>query len=151
MAKTVVDIQRLAKYAWVMASLSPAKLYHYRATIMAVYDGDTFTAAVDLGFKVTVRGEKIRLSRINAPEIRGANRKAGLASRDFLRELILGREVLLQNHPRQARQVRPLPRRNRRETGPSQRERERRFGSGRPRGVCGVLRADGSYGTDRTY
>ncbi len=26
MAKTVVDIPRLAKYAWVMASLSPAKL-----------------------------------------------------------------------------------------------------------------------------
>ena len=59
-----------------------------------MYDGDTCTAAVDLGFKVTVRGEKIRLWRINAPQIRGANRKAGLASRDFLRELILGREVL---------------------------------------------------------
>ena len=96
MATTVVDIPRLAKYAWVMASLSPTKLYHFRATITAVYDGDTCTAAVALGFKVTERGEKIRLSRINAPEIRGANRKAGLASRDFLRELILGREVLLQ-------------------------------------------------------
>ena len=86
-----MDIPRLAKYAWVMASLSPAKLYHYRATITAVYDGDTCAADVDLGFKVTVRGEKIRLARINAPEIRGANRKAGLESRDFLRELILGR------------------------------------------------------------
>ena len=79
-----------------MASLSPAKLYHYRATITAVYDGDTCTADVDLGFKVTVRGEKIGLARINAPEIRGAGRLAGLASRDFLRELIFGREVLLQ-------------------------------------------------------
>ena len=76
MAKTVVDIPRLAKYAWVMASLSPAKLYHYRATITAVYDGDTCTADVDLGFKVTVRGEKIRLARINPLEIRGAGRKA---------------------------------------------------------------------------
>ena len=61
MAKPVVDIPRLAKYAWIMANLSPAKLYHYRATITVVYDGDTCTAAVDLGFKVTVRGEKIRL------------------------------------------------------------------------------------------
>ena len=43
-----------------------------------------------------MRGEKIGFWRINAPQIRGANRKAGLASRDFLRELILGREVLLQ-------------------------------------------------------
>ena len=78
-----------------MAKFSPAKLYHYRATITAVYDGDTCTADVDLGFKVTVRGEKVRLARINALEIRGANRKAGLASRDYLRDLILGREVLL--------------------------------------------------------
>ena len=60
-----------------------------------VYDGDTCTADVDIGFKVTVRGEKIRMARINAPEIRGANRKAGLASRDYLRDLILDREVLL--------------------------------------------------------
>ena len=65
MAKTVVDIPRLAKSAWIMDNLSPAKLYHYRATITVVYDGDTCTAAVDLGFKVTVRGEKIRLWRIN--------------------------------------------------------------------------------------
>ena len=86
---------RLAKCAWFMATLSPSKMYLYRATITSVYDGDTFTADVDIGFKVAVRGEKIRLARINAPEIRGANRKAGLASRDYLRDLILGREVLL--------------------------------------------------------
>ena len=68
---------RLAKCAWFMATLSPSKMYLYRATITSVYDGDTCTADVDIGFKVTVRGEKIRLARINAPEIRGANRKAG--------------------------------------------------------------------------
>jgi len=89
MAETVVEKGGLAKYGWRMAKFSPAKLYHYRATITAVYDGDTCTADVDLGFKVVVRGEKIRLARINAPEIRGA-------SRNFLRELILGRDVLLQ-------------------------------------------------------
>jgi len=41
MAKTVVDIPRLAKYAWFTAVLYPAKLYHYRATITAVNDDDT--------------------------------------------------------------------------------------------------------------
>ena len=50
---------------------------------------------MDLGFKVVVRGEKIRLARINAPEIRGTSRKVGLVSHDFLRELILARDVLL--------------------------------------------------------
>lgn len=90
-----MELFGLAKYPPGMAKFSPAKLYHYQATITAVYDGDTCTADVDLGFKVTVRGEKVRLVRINALEIRGANRKAGLASRDYLRDLILGREVLL--------------------------------------------------------
>ena len=61
----------------------------------AVYDGDTCTADFDLGFKLVVRAEKIRLARINAPEICTAKRKAGFASRDYLRELILGREILL--------------------------------------------------------
>jgi micrococcal nuclease len=94
-SETVVEIWRLAKYALGMAKFSRAKLYHYRAKITAVYDGDTCTADVDLGFKVVVRGEKIRLARINAPEIRGASRKEGLVARGFLRELILGKEVLL--------------------------------------------------------
>jgi len=76
--------------------VSPAKLYHYRATITAVYDGDTCTADVDLGFKLVVCGEKIRLARINAPEICAASRKAGFASRDYLHELILGEITMKQ-------------------------------------------------------
>ena len=47
---------RLATCAWFMATLSPSKMYLYRATITSVYDGDTCTADVDIGFKVTVRG-----------------------------------------------------------------------------------------------
>jgi micrococcal nuclease len=36
------------------------------------------------------------LYRINAPEVRGLERERGLASRDFLRALIEGKEVFLQ-------------------------------------------------------
>jgi len=45
-----------------MAKFSRAKLCHYRAKIMLVYDGDTCKADVDFGFKVVVSGEKIRLA-----------------------------------------------------------------------------------------
>jgi micrococcal nuclease len=45
------------------------KLYYYRAKISAVYDGDTCTADLDLGLSTIRKGEKIRLSRINAPEV----------------------------------------------------------------------------------
>lgn len=72
------------------------KLYYYRAKISAVYDGDTCTADLDLGLSTIRKGEKIRLSRINAPEVWGASRQQGLISRDFLRNLILDKEILIQ-------------------------------------------------------
>ncbi|MFQ5335770.1 MAG: thermonuclease family protein [Flavobacteriales bacterium] len=70
------------------------ELYHYRAKVISVYDGDTLTAAIDLGFKVQFT-EKVRLFGINAPEMRGSERPAGILSRDRLRELVLGKEILL--------------------------------------------------------
>ena len=61
-SEKVVGIWRLAKYPLGMAKFSRAKLCHYRAKIMLVYDGDTCKADVDFGFKVVVSGEKIRLA-----------------------------------------------------------------------------------------
>lgn len=73
-------------------------LYHYRAQVTDVYDGDTCTVDIDLGLSTWVRGEKVRLNRINAPEVRGAERAEGLKARDFLRDLVGGKDVLLQTH-----------------------------------------------------
>ncbi len=72
------------------------KLYHYRALVRSVYDGDTCTVDIDLGLKTWIRGEKLRLNRINAPELRGAERPQGLLSRDFLKEQIEGKEIYIQ-------------------------------------------------------
>jgi micrococcal nuclease len=68
--------------------------YCYGATIVKVYDGDTVTAVVDLGFKIkmTIR---VRLAGINAPEVRGASREEGLKTRDYLRGLILNKKVMI--------------------------------------------------------
>jgi len=46
-------------------------LYTYRAYVMEVLDGDTFRAAVDLGFKFTTV-QDLRLRGIDAPVIQGA-------------------------------------------------------------------------------
>lgn len=72
------------------------KLYHYRALVRSVYDGDTCTVDIDLGLKTWIRGEKLRLNRINAPELRGTERPQGLLSRDFLKEQIEGKEIYIQ-------------------------------------------------------
>ncbi len=71
-------------------------LYCYRALVQSVYDGDTCTVDIDLGLKTWVRGEKLRLHRINTPELRGDEREAGLVARDYLRSMIQDKEVLLQ-------------------------------------------------------
>lgn len=72
-------------------------LYHYRAVVVSVYDGDTCTVDIDLGLNTWVRGEKLRLYRINAPELRGSERPEGLKSRDFLREQIDGKKIIIQS------------------------------------------------------
>jgi len=72
------------------------KLYHYRAVVQSVYDGDTCTVDIDLGLGIWVHGEKLRLYRINAPERRGVEKEAGLKSGDYLRNLIDGKEIFVQ-------------------------------------------------------
>jgi len=69
-------------------------MYEYRAKILEVYDGDTVTAEIDLGFKIKFV-EKIRLYGINTPEVRGKEREDGLVSRDALRDRILGEYVTI--------------------------------------------------------
>lgn len=71
-------------------------LYHYRAYVNSVYDGDTITVEIDLGFNIVARNEKIRLFGINAPEMRGSEKEEGKKSRDYLRSLILGKEIILE-------------------------------------------------------
>lgn len=70
-------------------------LYHYKAKVTGIYDGDTITVDIDLGLGTWVHGEKIRLARINSPEVRGDQRPEGLVARDFLRERLDGKEVIL--------------------------------------------------------
>jgi len=71
-------------------------LYHYKANVIKVYDGDTITVNIDLGLNVIFRKVRIRLARINAPELRGEERSEGIKSRDFLRKMILNKEITLQ-------------------------------------------------------
>lgn len=77
------------------ASRPSAALYHYRARVVAVHDGDTCTVDIDLGLTMWKHGEVVRLARINAPELAGASARAGAKSRDHLKSLIEGKEIVL--------------------------------------------------------
>ena len=73
-----------------------AELFHYTAQVQSVYDGDTCRVDIDLGLGIWIRNEKLRLLRINAPEMTGPDKALGMASRDFLRGLIDGREIIIE-------------------------------------------------------
>lgn len=71
--------------------------YVRQAVIVRVIDGDTITVDLDLGFRVWFR-ETVRLAGIDAPEMRGANKTAGLAAKEFLESLLsAGRPVTIQS------------------------------------------------------
>ena len=56
-------------------------MYQYKIfSIKKIYDGDTITAVIDLGFGV-YKTAILRLKGIDAPELRGDERPEGIKSR----------------------------------------------------------------------
>jgi len=71
--------------------------YRYKAIVGRVYDGDTITVDIDLGFNIWWREVSLRLYGIDTPEIRGEERESGLLSRQFvLDRLPIGCEVVIE-------------------------------------------------------
>ncbi len=73
-------------------------MFEYRAKVTAVYDADTITVDIDLGFHAWQKKMKLRFYGIDAPEMRGKERPDGLKARDWLRQRILGNEVTIITH-----------------------------------------------------
>lgn len=71
-------------------------IYHYNAKVVQVYDGDTITVDIDLGLKTMIKREKLRLHRINAPEVKGHFKSKGFQSRDFLRTIVDQKMIVIE-------------------------------------------------------
>jgi len=70
-------------------------MFEYEAKVLSVYDADTCTLLIDVGFDIFLK-EKCRLYGIDTPEIRTKNlreKELGLKARDFVRQLILKQTV----------------------------------------------------------
>lgn len=72
-------------------------MYTYKAKIIDVYDGDTVTAVVDLGF-LHFQEMKLRLYGIDTPELRGAEKVEGKKVRDIVRSMILDKDVTIRSY-----------------------------------------------------
>jgi len=74
-------------------------MYEYRATVHSIYDADTFRLNIDLGLKVWVNNEAVRLYGVDAPEMRGVERPAGLVARDYVRTVMpVGSDVTIRTY-----------------------------------------------------
>lgn len=74
--------------------MSKQKLFHYRANVDRVIDGDTIDVTLDLGFDIQMKG-RIRFHGINAPESRtrdAVEKEAGLASKRYVEDWISAQE-----------------------------------------------------------
>ena len=62
-------------------------MYTYKFKVTKVVDGDTVYGIADLGFNISV-DLKLRLARIDAPEIRGKERPQGLLAKSEVEDLL---------------------------------------------------------------
>ena len=70
-------------------------MYTYTATVSRIVDGDTIYVDVELGFFLR-QHMKLRLAGIDTPEIRGAEREAGLQAKVFVERAIpVGSRVVI--------------------------------------------------------
>jgi micrococcal nuclease len=70
-------------------------MYTYTALVTSVYDGDTVTADIDLGFGIWLHSQKLRLLGIDTPEMRGGTvetKRKAREARDFVRAMLLPTE-----------------------------------------------------------
>ena len=70
-------------------------MYEYKAYVTKVYDGDTITCDIDLGFGILLKKQKLRLAGINTPEVRGDSKEAGKYVRDILSKRIYNTWIIV--------------------------------------------------------
>lgn len=77
--------------------MSALNLYHYKAEVLSVYDGDTITLMVDQGMKHFNR-IKVRMFGINTPEIKTKDleeKARGIEAREYLKSRLEGKQVII--------------------------------------------------------
>jgi micrococcal nuclease len=79
--------------------MSVKKCYNYQVDVISVYDGDTLTVNVDLGFSMALNKLKIRLMGVDTAEMKSTDealKKKAISARDFIREQVLNKRAMLE-------------------------------------------------------
>lgn len=63
-----------------------------------VIDADTLVGDIDLGFKITLFDQRIRLYGVDAPEIRGPEKEEGLIAKNFVENILKEFSLYIVSH-----------------------------------------------------
>ena len=69
-------------------------MYTYNAKVLKIIDGDTIDVLIDVGFHINIT-HRLRVARVDAPELAGATHDAGVAVKEWLMDQILDEDVLI--------------------------------------------------------
>ena len=75
-----------------------APAYTYAAEVQRVVDGDTIDVTIDVGFRIHLANERIRILCVDAPETRTrdlAEKAAGIIAKSWLRERLSRADVVI--------------------------------------------------------
>jgi endonuclease YncB( thermonuclease family) len=75
----------------------PLQQYVFKTIVTRVIDGDTIDCDIDLGLHCH-RIERVRLLRVNAPELFGVDKEKGLASKQFVIDWLANQQTLVQTY-----------------------------------------------------
>ena len=69
--------------------------YHYSAKVIDIHDGDTIKVDIDLGFGVILKNQTFRFFGINAPEIHGDTKTAGMQTTVYVQEVLKDKDIII--------------------------------------------------------
>ena len=75
---------------------APEPQYVYRAELVRVIDGNTVIMNIDLGFKVWLHDEVLRLDKGTAPDVKGPQKAEGQKWKTALEDLLTGKELIIE-------------------------------------------------------
>jgi endonuclease YncB( thermonuclease family) len=92
--KTLVTFEKSGRFLKIKkaVAVSTADVFHYRAHVLEVTDGDTFWCLIELGFGFTTK-QKLRMRGLDAPELRS---RAGIRAKAYVeKKLRPGTEIII--------------------------------------------------------
>lgn len=78
--------------------LNELDIYNYNFICTKVIDADTIEGDIDLGFKMNITKVRLRVAGIDAPEVRGKEKKDGIKAKNYVIALLENSKIKIKSY-----------------------------------------------------